>query len=271
MIPLCNLHAHTTYCDGKNTAVEMVLGAIKAGCETLGFSGHSPMPFETDWCIPVDRLGEYKSEIRALKEEYKNSLEILLGIEYDALSSIDTADFDYVIGSVHHVCREGEVIPVDLAADALKDYVGRLYDGDFYKFCKDYYENMYSLCEKTECDIVGHFDLVTKFNEGGALFDEGDRRYRFASLEALDYLLEKDVIFEINTGALSRGYRKSPYPAEFILKRMAEKNARIMINSDTHAKDTVLYYYPEAVEYAKYCGVRELTVFKRGEFATLEI
>ena len=36
-----NLHTHTTYCDGNNSPEEMVLDAISAGFNVLGFSGHS--------------------------------------------------------------------------------------------------------------------------------------------------------------------------------------------------------------------------------------
>ena len=31
-----NFHTHTTFCDGKNTAEEMVRAAITAGCPALG-------------------------------------------------------------------------------------------------------------------------------------------------------------------------------------------------------------------------------------------
>ena len=270
MIPLCNLHTHTTFCDGKNTPEEMVLGAIAAGCETLGFSGHSSIEGE-DWCIPLEKLEEYISEIRSLKEKYRGQIEIYLGIEYDMISDIDLSPYDYVIGAAHYVCTPRENIPVDLAPDALGEAVGRCYGGDFYRFCDDYYKNMYSLCDKTKCDIVAHFDLVTKFNEGGRFFDESDRRYRHSALEALDFLLEKDVIFEINTGAISRGWRKEPYPARFIVERMAEKGARVMLNSDTHSKDTVFCAFSDAAEYARSCGIRELTVLKDKKFVTVAI
>ena len=43
---LQNLHTHTVFSDGKNTPEEMVLGAVRAGCTSLGFSEHSPLaPF----------------------------------------------------------------------------------------------------------------------------------------------------------------------------------------------------------------------------------
>ncbi len=270
-MPMCNLHTHTTYCDGKNTAEEMILSAIALGCETLGFSGHSPLEFGKDWCMSEEGVREYISEIRSLREKYGDRIEVALGIEYDILSECDKSLFDYIIGSVHHVVKCGEIIPVDLKSDALANAVSEYYGGDFYTFARDYYENMYSLCERTSCDIVGHFDLLTKFNEGGRLFDECDRRYRGYALDALDHLLGEDVIFEINTGAIARGYRKTPYPAQLLLKFIAERGGRVMINSDCHNSTVILAYFSEAAEYAASCGIKELTVMKNGSFIQTKI
>ena len=36
-----NVHTHTVFCDGADTPERMVLAAISAGMDTLGFSHHS--------------------------------------------------------------------------------------------------------------------------------------------------------------------------------------------------------------------------------------
>lgn len=271
MIPRCNLHAHTTFCDGNSTAEEMVLGAIKDGCEVLGFSGHSPMPFDTDWCMTEANIAHYKAEVLRLREKYKDQIEILLGIEYDSFSVCPKEGYDYIIGSVHHVKKDGVYIPVDATRDLVVTEVTRLFGGDYFAYARAYYDQMYTLFTNTNCDIVGHFDLLTKYNEDGAMIDETSPVYREMALSALDALLEKDLMIEINTGAISRGYRKTPYPAPFILKRIAEKRGRAILNSDSHAADTVLYFYREAVEYARSCGIKELTVYQHGAFVPFAI
>ena len=63
-----------------------------------------------------------------------------------------------------------------------------------------------------ETDIVGHFDLLTKFNERRCFFDEESPAYRRAALRAMEALVAAGKIFEVNTGAISRGYRSTPYP-----------------------------------------------------------
>ena len=46
-------------------------------------------------------------------------------------------------------------------------------------------------------------------------------------------------MFEVNTGAISRGYRTSPYPRPDIIKRIADSGKKLVITSDSHRADTV--------------------------------
>ena len=82
-------------------------------------------------------------------------------------------------------------------------------------------------------------------------------QYRAAALEALAALLERDVIFEINTGAISRGYRAAPYPALFLLEAIRQKGGRVCITSDSHSEGTVAFAFRQAGELALACGFRE--------------
>ena len=268
---LCDLHTHTNYCDGSHSAEEMLLGAIKSGCEVYGFSGHSPLDLGQDWYMSMDGMREYVAQTRALAEKYRGKIEVYTGIEYDYMSDFDASEFDYVIGSVHQIEKDGVIFATDISAQELKEYMKELYGGDALALVRDYYEYMYTLCEKTNCDIIGHFDLIMKFNERGDVFDFTDKKYRNTALEALEYLLSKDRIFEVNTGGMSRGYRTKPYPDDFILRYIAEHNGRIILNSDAHSPENIMFYFDEAAEYAKSCGVRELTVMKSGSFEQIGI
>ncbi len=269
MIPKFNLHTHTTYCDGKNTAEEMVLSAIALGCEGIGFSGHSFIGEDDFWTMTREGTEKYIAEINALKKKYEDKIEILLGIEYDIQSEVDTTPYDYIIGSVHRV-PVGQ-FDVDHTVPILKKMVDQYFGGDFYALCDVYYRELSRVVDKTDCDIVGHFDLVTKFNEDGSLFDENDMRYRDAAFGCLDVLVKKDVIFEINTGAISRGYRKAPYPSKMILKRMVELGCKITLTTDCHSAADILCAYDEALEYARECGVSEMYFPKNKVFIPYKI
>ena len=261
-----NLHSHTIFGDGVNSPEEMAAGAVKAGCASLGFSEHSPMPAPADpdgWSMKAERVGDFRTEILRLKDIFDGQLEIFLGLEQDMDSLEPVGKFDYLIGSVHGVWVGKEYISVDagpgLFDQAVRDYFG----GDCLAFAKAYYQRVAEVAAKTKCQIVGHFDLITKNNEACCRFDESAPSYYSASMEALEAVMERDVIFEINTGAMSRGYRTAPYPSPALLRAIQERGGRICITSDSHSADSIVYAFPLAAELAKSCGFQESWVLKK--------
>lgn len=251
---LPNFHTHTTFCDGKNTAEEMVLAAIGKGMTELGFSTHGHMDF-ADWSISLENTERYKEEVLRLKEKYSDKIRIYLGIEYDYFCDFPTDDYDYVIGAVHYIEKNGEFLSVDHAPSIFLNDVEKHYDGDFFGYVRDYYKTVADIYNKTHCDIVAHFDLVTKFNQNSALFDVKDKQYIKYAGDALDALLKTPAVFEVNTGAISRGYRKEPYPADFLLDRIVKSGKIPVINSDTHSAKTVNFYIEETAASLEYRGI----------------
>ena len=71
---LKNFHTHTTYCDGKNTAEEMILAAINQGFTALGFSGHSHTSIDPSYCMTTDETRRYIDELKALREKYRKKV-----------------------------------------------------------------------------------------------------------------------------------------------------------------------------------------------------
>lgn len=220
----------------------MVLAAISLGMTELGFSDHSAMNMELGWSMDKSKYNAYRSEIMRLKEKYSQKLSILCGIERDIDSDDREEKFDYVIGSVHMLCKRGKWFGVDSGAKVTADAIKTLYDGDAYALCEDYYEKMCHLGD-IKPDIIGHFDLVTKFNEGGVMFDESHPRYIAARNKTLDALLTLDKPFEINTGAISRGYRTSPYPSSDAMEYIRMHGGRFILSSDSHRTDTIMYQF----------------------------
>ena len=236
-----NYHTHTTFCDGRDTPEELILEAIRLGCPEIGFSGHSFTPFDPSYCMSLENTERYREEVRRLGEKYKNRIKVLCGIEQDFFSDMPTDRFDYVIGAVHYVEKDGDYLPVDESRERQIADVEKYYGGDFYAYCADYYRLVARIYEKTKCDIVAHFDLVTKFNEDGDLFDTADPRYLKAADEALAALLPCPVTFEINYGAIARGIRKTPYPEPRILDTLSRNGAKIIKSSDCHDKRYLLF------------------------------
>ena len=237
---LSTYHCHTTYCDGKNTPQEMIEAAIAAGCQEIGFSGHSHTPHDTRYCMTREGTMAYFSELTELKNAYKDRIRVYIGIEQDYFGAPIELPFDYVIGSVHYIKKNGAYLPVDEGLALTKSHIENYYGGNASAYAEDYYALVGSIYEKTHCNIVGHFDLITKFEEKESFFSEEDDRYRNAVNTALSRLAKTPVIFEINMGAISRGYRTTPYPSKTACDIIKQSGKPFVITSDAHSAENVI-------------------------------
>jgi histidinol-phosphatase (PHP family) len=254
---LKNFHTHTTYCDGKNTAEEMILAAVNQGFTALGFSGHSHTSIDPSYCMTTADTRRYIDEIKALRKKYADKIRIYIGLEADLYTDeTDLSEFDYTIGSVHYVEVGGVYIPVDESpAQHQTDYVNKYFGGSFISFSQAYYENVAKLGEKINPSFVGHFDLVTKFNENDCLFSTKDPRYIEAWQAAADELLKLNVPFEINTGAIARKCRVTPYPALEIAEYITERGGEFILSSDCHDADFLSCGFDECPERYSNCRI----------------
>lgn len=233
----CDYHIHTTFCDGKSTAEEIVKAALEMGLEEIGFSGHGYTDFDGCYCMSLENNQKYIETLTALKARYADKIKILCGVEQDCFGGKPIADFDFIIGSVHYVRKGDKLFDVDRSKDYLEGVVNEYFEGDIYSFCEAYFDSVAQVVEATGADIIGHFDLVSKFNEGNRLFDSNHPRYVAAWQKALDTLLPTGKLFEINTGAISRGYRSAPYPAEDMMRYIIDRGGKFIMTSDSHRAD----------------------------------
>ena len=261
------LHNHTNFADGAASAEAMVRAAIEKGCGAIGFSEHSETPFDPPGGMRSSAFSAYSDEILRLKEKYRGKIEIFLGIEQDIFSPlVDRKELDFVVGSVHYVSKNGEYFSVDESVERFERSVKQGFGGDVYAFAEAYYDTLSRIFDVTHCDIVGHFDLITKFNKRLPMIDEQNPRYRAAALRALDALCKTGAIFEINTGAMTRGYRTAPYPAPWLLRAMKARGARITFSADAHSTDGVCAHFSEAKALAKIYGYETAAEFRNGRF-----
>ena len=245
-----DLHLHTLWCDGKASPAEMACAAFEKGMKRIGFSCHSYTWFDEEYCIARENIPLYIAEIRALAGEYAGRMEILCGVEQDIDSREDSSWADYVIGSVHYIEKNGRYYPIDNSEEGFRELLAA-FGGDADALAEAYFAKEAEIVRRTGADIIGHFDLITKFNEGGKLFDESTPRYRAAWQQAADVLLRTGVPFEINTGAISRGYRTEPYPSAEIRSYIRAHGGTLILSSDAHAPENIGYRF-DAFE--KYLG-----------------
>lgn len=265
---LTNYHMHTTFCDGDNTAEEMVLSAIDKGFSAIGFSGHGYTDYDLRYCVK-DEQG-YRETVLSLKEKYRDKIQIYLGIEEDSYCYTDRDKYDYIIGSCHYFCVNGKYYPMDSSHTHFKK-CPELFDGNPLKMAEAYYSNFCDYILKRKPDIVGHFDLITKYDEMEESIFLNNPEYHKIAEKYLKEAIKSDCIFEINTGAIGRGYRQSPYPDVNLLHILKKNDCRIILSSDSHSTDTIDCYFSETVEILKDIGFTHTYVLYDGEFKKVEL
>ncbi|MBQ8389833.1 MAG: histidinol phosphate phosphatase [Oscillibacter sp.] len=257
----CSVHTHADLCDGKEPLSAMAAGAFAAGVKHYGVSCHShtPLPLDEGGVLPAD-MRAYKAAILRERERYAGRMEVLMGLEWDSQSDVSPEGFDYWIASAHYQkAPNGECYCADWGEDHFHRCREEAWGGDPLAVTEGYYREVARIAA-LKPTILGHFDLITKHNGPGLLFDESHPRYIAAALEALHAADPKATLLEINTGGVARGYRTAPYPALFLLREWKAMGGRIIVTSDAHNADKMLYGYGMAVELARAAGFAKASI-----------
>ena len=249
---LSNYHMHTVWCDGKDTAEAMALSAIDQGFREVGFSSHAMLPLSAEgYLSPVSALG-YADEIRALKAKYSGRISVLLGVEADYVRGLTAPNralyahlgVEYVIGSIHFVMPPGatgldQAVCVDMSPESLRKGIDEKYEGDVRAYVVDYFAQEREMVLSCDFDIVGHPDLIRKFNGTMRYLDEGSVWY-MGELEATaDAIARSGKIVEINTGAISRGWMDDAYPSSAFLSLLKARGVKAILSSDAHSAKAI--------------------------------
>ena len=252
---LCDYHMHTVFCDGHDTPEDMVKSAISMGLSEIGFSAHSFTPFDTSYCIKKDRIEEYCETVTALKKKYADKIKILFGFEQDYYSDPPEVPVDYLIGSVHYIKCGDVFVPADEGNQKLRLAAELGFGGDLYAMAEEYFRTEADVVNRTGCDIIGHFDTITKYFEREMLLDPDHPRYLAAWQSAVDALLPTGVPFEINTGTISRGVRKNALPNVDIIRYIARKGGSFILSSDAHAAKNIAFDFRRYLRFAAENGL----------------
>ncbi len=271
-----NFHTHCTYCDGKSKLEEIILKAIKQNLRFLGFSSHFPVRTEKHnffWTMKPENIRNYLDDLEELALKYQDKIYLFKGFETDFIEGElipnreikDKYNLDYQIASVHYLTNfaSGKLFCADSHLEDYQRALAELYDNDYRKIVEHYLRNSEMMISQGEFEVIGHLDLfkksLAKINP--EYLKEG--WYLDRMNDILNLIKKKDIIIEINTGGKARGYTDDFYPALEILKMAQAKDIKIMINSDSHHKDTLLAHFEEAYNYAITAGFKEIYYFTK--------
>ncbi len=228
-----NYHTHTWRCKhASGTEREYVEAAIRGGIRILGFSDHTPMPYPDGYVsrvkMDMGQLGDYVETVLALREEYRDDIEIHLGLEVEYYPAL----FD-------ELCRFTDQYPIEyflLGQHCLGNEIG-----DVSSFDPTDDENLlarYS-AQVVEAMKTGRFCCVA--HPDVFHFTGGDEAYERRMRIICETALALDIPLEINL--LGIGTHRH-YPDPRFWKMAGEVGNRVIFGSDAHKSSMV--WNPEA-------------------------
>ena len=295
-----NLHTHSVYSDGKSQTREIVEEAIRQGLTTLGFSEHSPLPFDNNFSVKSADMPRYVAEIAQLKEEFKDKIGIYCALEADYLTGVsepfavtkEKYHLDYLIGGVHLVVnpalRQAQgpkvVEPVETPSinpdeiwfidgpkwEVYDEGLQKLFNGDIHRAVRRFFEQSNEMIENEPFDIIAHFDKINMHNRD-RYFHEDESWYRKLALETLDLIREKGLVMEINTRGIYKKRYNGFYPSPWLMEEACKMGVPAIISADAHHFSEISLEFEAAEETLKKAGYRSVVNFKDGQWINMPL
>ena len=297
-----NLHTHSIYSDGKSQPREIVEEAVRQGLTTLGFSEHSPLPFDNTFSVKSANMPSYVAEIAQLKEEFKDRIDIYCALEADYLTGVsepfavtkEKYHLDYLIGGVHLVVNPAlrqtqapkVVEPVETPTNTINpdeiwfidgpkwevydEGLQKLFDGDIRQAVRRFFEQSNEMIENEPFDIIAHFDKI-KMHNRDRYFHEDESWYRKLAMETLDLIREKGLVMEINTRGIYKKRYNGFYPSPWLMEEACKMGVPAIISADAHHFSEITLEFAAAEEALKKAGYRNVVNFKDGRWVEVAL
>lgn len=262
---ICDMHVHTSWSSDSNTpAWQQIESAIAQGMESICITEHQdydhpafPPDYYTFLIGDSDRTEEYFEDLKNLKLEYQNKIEVLIGVELglqphlaDRLKAYtENFPFDFVIGSIH--CFQGKD-----AEDA------SLYENvDVTEVCKNYFMEELENVLKIPCfDVVGHMDFILRYAPNAAE-NFAYQKYGDVLDSLLRAIIQSGRGIEVNTSKTK--LRGMTNPDWTIIKRYAELGGEIItFGSDAHTAERIGESFNEVSQMVKSSGINYYAVYR---------
>ena len=263
-------HVHTDYSDDSDYPMEdVVKDAIRLGMDEICFTDHVDYGAKVDWdsveeipycnghaMVNVD-YPAYVEEIRSLGERYGRRLAIKMGLEFGmqkhTIPQFEALyrryPFDFIILSVHQIEDKGFWSQEFQQGRTQKEYNER-----------DYEELLYLVRHYQNYSVLGHLDLVLRYDKQGIYPFHYVKHY---VEEILAEVIKNGKGVEINTSSHRYGVADST-PSKKILTMYHEMGGEILtLGSDSHAPAHLGTYMEESKKLLKEIGFRSFCTYEK--------
>ncbi len=254
-----DFHMHTNFStDSATKPEEMIEGAIARGLQIICITDHYDFLYSADEQEFTFDVEKYFVYLRRLQEEYKEKIEIRIGIELGIQPDlgefyhefVKKHEFDFVIGSVHIV---------EKTDPAVSDFFERYGDERGYRVAFE--QMLASVKAVKDFDVLGHIDYMVRYGK------EKQAKYsyeKYADIfdEILKTIIENGKGIELNMAGLKYGLGFA-HPHPQVLSRYRELGGEtITVGADGHVPEHIAYDFHKAKDILEASGFKYYTEFK---------
>lgn len=247
------------FCHHAKDSLEDVIKAyIDQGFAWVGITEHMAPSFDAfrypdeaadqqSAAFLLDQFFSYFDECRALKKKYRDRIEIFAAFETETYegSAAFIQDLvlelkpDYLVGSVHHV----NGICIDFDKRHFRQAL--ITAGSLEALYVDYFDAQFQMLQALEPAVVGHFDLIRKF-DADYLNTLNRKNIRERVTRNLEFIARKNLIVDFNL----RGFDKASeqYPSMPVLKEALAMGIAVVPGDDSHGVSSVGRNYERGIE-----------------------
>ena len=263
-------HVHTEFSDDSVYPLETVIqDTIRMGMDEICITDHVDYGIKEDWDCGHEiayRDGEpfanvdypkYMARIREMQDLYGGQISVKTGLEFGVqthtISQFETLfhryPFDFIILSIHQV-EDKEFWTQDFQKGRTQQ-----------EYNERYYEEMLEVVKKyKDYSVLGHMDLITRYDEAGI--------YPFEKIQPLVEEILKIVIadgkgIELNTSCHRYGLKYTT-PFVKLLKLYRDLGGSILtLGSDSHKPEHLGTYIKEGKKILKDLGFTRFCTYER--------
>lgn len=245
-------HSHTPLCKhAQGEPTEYAAVAYQRGLRGLIVTCHNPMPngFSARVRMREDQFDEYIDLVAQTRQLWADRVDVRLGLEADYFEGyesylekqLDSADFHFILGSIH---------------PQIDEFREKYWDNDLVTVQRTYFDLLAKAAETGLFDSLAHPDLIKNFTsnvwEPGFIFDD--------IRSALDRIAATGVAMELNTSGLNKTISEmNPFPE--MLQEMRVRDIPVTIGADAHQPQRVADGYETALKLLSDCGYQHISLF----------
>ena len=255
MSPLIDIsvdgHVHTRLCNHATGEMEeYVEMAVQRGLATIIFLEHleAEILYHPRSWLEKAEFDAYFQEGARLKERYRGSIDVRLGVEAgynrEALPVLRDKLAQYPwdrIGLSCHFHRH-DTTHLNLLSRR-QESLARLAALGVDRVVTDYLDSLIEAVGVLDCNVLCHLDAVLRHYPG--IRFTADHRQQIELL--LDSMQAKGVALEINTSGFA--YRGFPFPASWIIQGALARGIPLYAGSDAHQPGEVGRYFDQLPAY----------------------